>query len=91
MQWTIAKSKPEPPKFADGGVVPGSSYKGDATPVLANAGELILNKSQQENIAGNLGDDRPIHITINSILDGKVVATNSAKYYRNGMVKLWEY
>ena len=78
----------KPPTFADGGVVPGSSYKGDITPILANAGELILNKAQQDNVANQLGDDRSIHITTNLLLDGKVVAVSSAKYYRNGQVKL---
>ncbi len=84
----LIAAKPQAPKFADGGVVPGSSYKGDVTPILANAGELILNKAQQDNVAGQMGNDKPINITINSVLDGKVVATNSAKYYRNGTVKL---
>jgi len=85
---TIAMNRPKPPEFANGGVIPGSSYKGDSTPVLANAGEVILNQAQQENVANQLGNDQPISITVNSILDGKVVATNSAKYYRNGQVKL---
>ena len=34
-------------KFANGGIVPGSSYSGDKVPVLANSGEMILNGSQQ--------------------------------------------
>ncbi|RLI54167.1 MAG: phage tail tape measure protein [Candidatus Thorarchaeota archaeon] len=85
---TIALSMPQPPKFADGGVVPGSSYKGDTTPILANAGELILNKAQQSNVASKLDNDRPIYITTQVVLDSKIVATSSAKHYRNGTVKL---
>lgn len=85
----VIAAKPEKPTFADGGIIPGSSYKGDSTSVLANAGELILNKGQQDNVANQLkSSDKPVYITVNSILDGKVVATNSAKYYRNGQVKL---
>jgi TP901 family phage tail tape measure protein len=89
--FAIGASKPKPPKFRDGGVIPGSSYKGDATSVLADAGEIILNKAGQKNVANELtngSDGGVIHIVNNTYLDGKIVATNSAKYYRNGQVKL---
>lgn len=42
------------PKYATGGLVPGNSYTGDKVPVLANSGELILNKAQQSSIASQL-------------------------------------
>nr|DAY82012.1 MAG TPA: Putative tail length tape measure protein [Caudoviricetes sp.] len=35
------------PKFATGGIVPGISYAGDKVPVMANSGEMILNRAQQ--------------------------------------------
>lgn len=53
------------PFFASGGVVPhaaagayigGTHYSGDVTPVFANAGELILNKASQNNLASALQD-----------------------------------
>lgn len=34
-------------KFEQGGIVGGSSYHGDKTPALVNAGEMILNRQQQ--------------------------------------------
>jgi len=42
------------PHAASGYMVPGNYYSGDVTPIMANAGELILNKSQQNNIASQL-------------------------------------
>lgn len=41
------------PTFADGGVVPGSP--GSAVPVIAHAGEVILNRAQQANVASGFG------------------------------------
>jgi len=83
------KAEPVREQFADGGIVPGSSYKGDSTDVSANAGELILNRAQQDTVYDQMTqDDQPIYITIQTVLDGRVVATNSAKYYRNGQVKI---
>lgn len=41
-------------KFARGGIVSGYSLAGDTRQVLVNSGELILNKAQQDSIAGQL-------------------------------------
>lgn len=38
------------PKFATGGIVPGTSFTGDKVPALLNSGEMILNGSQQSNL-----------------------------------------
>lgn len=38
------------PKFAGGGIVPGSSYYGDRVPAMLNSGEMVLNASQQANL-----------------------------------------
>lgn len=37
-------------KFAEGGIVGGSSYYGDRTPVLANSREMYLNTAQQADL-----------------------------------------
>ena len=50
----------EAQKFATGGIVQGDPSKGDNVPVLATAGELILNQAQQDNLAGKIGN-----ITVN--------------------------
>lgn len=48
------------PKFADGGIVGGSSYSGDKLFARVNSGEMIFNKRQQRNLFnlidnGNIG------------------------------------
>jgi hypothetical protein len=51
--------------FANGGIVPhaalgyavpGNYYSGDVTPILANAGEVVLSQGQQNNIVSALRD-----------------------------------
>ena len=42
------------PHAANGYYVPGNRFSGDTTPILANAGELILNKAAQGNLASQL-------------------------------------
>ena len=37
-------------KFAEGGFVGGGSFAGDTVPILANSGEFVANRSQQNNI-----------------------------------------
>ena len=57
-------------KFADGGIVQGNPSQGDVVPVMATAGELILNQAQQENLAGGMGG-----ITIN--IGGNIIGEES--------------
>jgi flagellar motility protein MotE (MotC chaperone) len=40
--------------FAEGGIVPGTSYSGDKMVANVNSGELILNAAQQDRIASQL-------------------------------------
>jgi hypothetical protein len=37
-------------KFANGGIVGGSSYAGDNVPIQVNSGEMVLNRNQQKNL-----------------------------------------
>ena len=57
-------------KFADGGVVRGNPSQGDVVPVMATAGELILNQAQQNNLAGGMGG-----VTIN--IGGNIIGEES--------------
>lgn len=47
---TGAKTLSALPGFAEGGIVPGSSFTGDKLVGRLNSGEMILNKSQQSNL-----------------------------------------
>lgn len=51
---TIAAIKSATAGYAEGGRIVGSSYTGDAVPIMANAGEIVLNASQQQNLADAL-------------------------------------
>jgi hypothetical protein len=42
---------------AGGVMVPGNSFSGDRVPALLNSGEIVLNKSQQYNLASQLEGD----------------------------------
>ena len=68
------------PKFAQGGIVPGSGNQ-DSVPAMLTPGELILNQSQQENLVNNSG------VTINisaplvdeTVVDSIIPAIERAK------------
>lgn len=47
---SIIASKPTPPSFATGGIVPGNSYSGDRVRANVNSGEMILNAAQQRSL-----------------------------------------
>lgn len=47
---SIVANKPQPPAFASGGIVPGTSYTGDRVQANVNSGEMILNEAQQKEL-----------------------------------------
>ena len=44
--------------YAEGGMVSGNQYSGDNIPIMANAGEVVLNKAMQSNLAQQLESPR---------------------------------
>jgi hypothetical protein len=73
----LAANPPQPPAFADGGIVPGRRGDGDVNHIIATAGELILNEAQQENVADKLmGGEIVIntYVVVNDEVLGKAAA-----------------
>lgn len=56
-------------KFANGGIVGGSSFAGDKVPILANSGEMIVNQADQSRLFGLISGKNQIHSnnTVNEI------------------------
>lgn len=66
LQMAMAAKSFLPGFFANGGIVghaaggyfvPGNSYSGDTTPILANAGEVVLNRAQTGVLAAALSEE----------------------------------
>lgn len=79
------------PFFANGGIVPhaangyfvgGNKFSGDTTPIMANAGEMVLNKAQQGNLAAQL-EGSPVGVTdAQPYLDGEKIYLGLQAYMR---------
>ncbi len=71
--------------FERGGIVGGSGITGDNHLILANAGELILTRAQQANIAGQLQQQSTPVISVN--FSGNVFGSEEAisEYVYNGI------
>lgn len=69
------------PKFAEGGVVGGSSYYGDRILARLNSGELVLNQGQQAALLDNL--ERPgqnVHVSGDFRISGRDLRMVLDKY-----------
>ena len=56
---TAIKAVTNAGSYAEGGLVPGSSFSGDNLTANVNSGELILNRAQQDSIAAQLSSGNP--------------------------------
>lgn len=68
------------PFFANGGIVPhaangyyigGNRFSGDTTPILANAGELVLNRAQQGVLADSLQGNGLGNLNLTATIKGE--------------------
>ena len=58
--------------YAQGGIIPGNSFSGDNQIMIGtNAGELILNRAQQANIAGQLTNNGLGSLHLEASLEGE--------------------
>ena len=70
------------PHAALGYAVPGTHYSGDKTPILANAGELVLNRAQQGNLASQLQSGESLQQTAEPYVTGQVVFLGINNYLK---------
>ena len=68
-------------KFAEGGIVGGTSFTGDKLFAMVNSGEMILNKRQQNNLANMLGNGGQVEFVISG--DSLVGVLNNKHNKRN--------
>ena len=57
-------------KFANGGLIPGSSFSGDNMTANVNSGELILNRAQQESVAAQLQGGAVQTVNVQGMISG---------------------
>lgn len=70
------------PKAANGYYVPGNSYSGDSTLIAANAGELILNRSAQGNLASQLEGGGMRNLNLTATISGEQIRLALNNYGR---------
>lgn len=70
------------PHAALGYAVPGTHYSGDKTPILANAGEIVLNRAQQGNLASQLQSGESLQQTAEPYVTGQVVFLGVNNYLK---------
>jgi len=85
----VASNKPKMQAFEKGGIVPGSSFSGDAIAARVNSGEMILNRRQQKNMFDALdggetgGSLQPVTVVIQTVWDGNIIAENTVNRVNN--------
>lgn len=76
---TIASVFSSLPKFANGGIVGGSSYFGDKLIARVNSGEMILNQKQQSRLLGMM-DGGNVRVSGDVRLNGKDIYISLRNY-----------
>jgi hypothetical protein len=84
----IASNPPEKPSFESGGIVPGQNYKGDNVLARVNSGELILNRAQQDSVAGQLAGGGVTHLTVVLQVDRREMAQTIFDIAGDGLVDM---
>lgn len=87
---TIAGINAQRPRFAQGGIVPGSSFSGDRVAAQVNSGEMILNRQQQAKLFeiannGRAGGSQEIVVHTTVELDGAAVGKSVSRQVADGL------
>ena len=84
---TIAGVFASLPKFADGGIIGGSSYIGDKLLARVNSGEMILNQKQQSRLL-SMTDGGNVRVSGDVKLSGKDIFISLRNYMASSGSKL---
>ena len=84
---TIASVFSSLPKFADGGIVGGSSFFGDKLLARVNSGEMILNQGQQARLL-SMTNGNNVRVTGDVRLSGKDIYVSLRNYMKSSGNKL---
>lgn len=85
---TIASVLGSLPKFADGGIVGGSSFVGDKLLARVNSGEMVLNQRQQSRMLRLTDGGGDVRVSGNVRLQGKDIYIALRNYMQTSGVKL---
>ena len=89
------------PFFANGGVVhaasgfmvPGNNFSGDLVPAYLNSGEMVLNKFQQQALAGTLESGGRANVQVTGHLEGETIVLAADRWGRRtgkGELAFWK-
>lgn len=85
---TIASVFSNLPKFADGGIVGGSSFYGDKLLARVNSGEMILNQGQQARALSLMESPNNVRVSGDVRLSGKDIYISLHNYLKSSGNKL---
>ena len=78
---------------AGGFMVPGNNFSGDLVPAYLNSGEMVLNRFQQQALAGTLENGGMKNISISGHLDGETIALSVDRWGKRsgrGELAFWK-
>lgn len=61
------------PHAAGGYMVPGTHYSGDVTPILANAGEIVMNRAMVSNLSSQLTGNNLSNLHLDTVISAEAI------------------